>query len=220
MWPLALTWIERFDHGVLHWINCDLHGPVLQRVLFTMQEKTFAIPLVLALIAWIAVRRGRRVALRTLVTCLLAFVVSWGVASGMWATFGRPRPPASGVLVLRTPAERATCAVHPDSISLRKYVSHRPGFPSQHALNAAAFAIALLLAMRGIGWLAIVYAFLVGVARVYTAAHWPTDVLAGLTLGALIGWGVWRLVPWLFGLVHHRGWVEADAADGVADVGA
>jgi len=212
--PMGATVIERFDRAALHWINCDLQGPVLQRVLFTLQDKFVGVPLVLLLIIWIAWRRGRRVALRTFVTCLLTYLVCWGVASAMWATIGRPRPPrTAGVLVLRTPAERATCAAHPDSVSLRMYVSHRPGFPSQHALNAAAFAMAIFLAMRVLGCFAIVYALIVGVARVYTAAHWPTDVLAGLALGAVIGWCVWRSVPRLLGLVHRRAWVEAEPYD-------
>ena len=65
------------------------------------------------------------------------------------------------------------------------------GFPSGHATAAAAFCGALLylsaslpLATRRlVRALAIVGVLLVGLARVILRAHWPSDVLGGITLG-------------------------------------
>lgn len=64
-------------------------------------------------------------------------------------------------------------------------------FPSDHATMAGAVAAGLFLVRRGLGWIATVAALLIAFARVYIAAHYPQDVLAGLVLGAavvLIGW--------------------------------
>src|SRR5664279_6288457 len=54
-----------------------------------------------------------------------------------------------------------------------------------------AVAAALLLVNRRLGLLACLAAALMALTRVYTAAHYPWDVLAGLAFGAsvtLLGW--------------------------------
>ncbi len=207
--PFALILPEQLDRSLLHWINCDLHTPWLQDVLFFIQSKDVGIPLVVVLIFGIVFLKGRRTALRTLLTCALGFVVSWLIAEGMWATLQRERPPRVLEKVLRTPEERATCAAHPDSVSVRKHISSKPGFPSQHAQHSALFAAALFLAVRWIGLLAGIYAVLVAVARVMIGTHWPSDVIAGLIIGPLVAWGVWWLVPRLVGRLGRRDWVES-----------
>lgn len=209
--PLALAWYEQLDRSIFHWINCDLYAPWLQDLLFFLQSKSVGVPLVLVLIAGIVFLRGRRTALRTLVTCAVGFVVSWLVADLMWSTLQRPRPPRVLEPVLRTPAELATCATQPNAVAVRKYVSGRPGFPSQHAQHSAVFAMALFLAVRWLGLLAGFYALLVAFARVLMGAHWPSDVLAGLLIGPFVAWGVWWSVPHVFGIVGHRSWVESEA---------
>lgn len=214
--PLALSWIERFDRSVLHWVNCDLHAPWLQDVLFFIQRRQVGIPLVVLLALGIGFFRGRRLALRVLVTCALTFVVGWQLAEFMWDTIQRDRPPRVLETVLRTPAEQATCGAHPESVSPRKYVSSRPGFPSQHATHSMGFAVVLLLAVRWIGAVAVFYALLVSIARLMVGTHWPTDVMAGMTIGALIAWGVWSLVPRLFGLVGLRAFLMETDVQGVS----
>jgi membrane-associated phospholipid phosphatase len=65
------------------------------------------------------------------------------------------------------------------------------GFPSGHATAAAAFVGAVLYlsgslppaSRRLVRVLALVGVILVGLARVILRAHWPSDVLGGITLG-------------------------------------
>lgn len=69
-----------------------------------------------------------------------------------------------------------------------------PAFPSDHAVVAGAVAAGLWFVDRRIGLVATLAAALMALARVYTAAHYPHDVAAGLVLGAAIAAGGWFLV--------------------------
>jgi undecaprenyl-diphosphatase len=59
-------------------------------------------------------------------------------------------------------------------------------FVSDHATLAMAMAVALFLAHRRFGVLAIVLAVLAGVSRVYMGVHYPTDVAGGFALGTAV----------------------------------
>ncbi|WP_225433708.1 phosphatase PAP2 family protein [Mycolicibacterium mucogenicum] len=60
------------------------------------------------------------------------------------------------------------------------------GFPSIHAVIAAAVAAGLWLTNRYLGVVAAVAAVVMAFARVYVGAHYPSDVLAGLALGVVV----------------------------------
>lgn len=66
-------------------------------------------------------------------------------------------------------------------------------FPSGHALLFFSIATVLFCFNKKVGALAFGVAALIGVARVYVGAHWPSDILAGAALGALAGWATYRL---------------------------
>ncbi len=67
-------------------------------------------------------------------------------------------------------------------------------FPSNHALNnaAAATILTFFYRRRWVLWWTI--ALTVSYSRVYCGVHWPTDIAAGLVIGALGGWAVIALV--------------------------
>ncbi|MFJ8958270.1 phosphatase PAP2 family protein [Lentzea sp. NPDC102401] len=80
----------------------------------------------------------------------------------------RPRVPAM-------PARRAL-PEHPDSSS----------FPSKHAVTAAAFGTATALVDREAAVFVTPVVLLVAYSRLRTRVHWPTDVLGGLAIGAVV----------------------------------
>ena len=75
-------------------------------------------------------------------------------------------------------------------------------FPSGHALLAAATYLTLGALLARVHpnrvtkvylmSLAILLTLIVGLSRIYLGVHWPTDVLAGWTMGS-----IWALVCWL-----------------------
>ena len=87
-------------------------------------------------------------------------------------------------------------------------------FPSGHSMMAAVVYLTLgallarTLADRPVKVyvlaVAVFATILVGVSRVYLGVHWPTDVLAGWTLGAAWALICWLVMTWL----QSRGQVE------------
>jgi undecaprenyl-diphosphatase len=59
-------------------------------------------------------------------------------------------------------------------------------FPSNHAVIAAAAAVALLFVSRRLGTVAVVAACAMAVSRVWVGVHYPHDVMAGVLVGTLI----------------------------------
>ena len=127
----------------------------------------------------------------------------WLVSAGLLALFGGPdgrRAALTGVaaigatsLVVNQPMKMIGDRHRPDRDDLgvpqQRWVTmpSSTSFPSGHSASAAAFAAAvgdllptLKVPLRGA-------AAVVAFSRVYTGVHYPSDVLVGATVGALLG---------------------------------
>ena len=95
----------------------------------------------------------------------------------LWIVLMIAAPAAEGLLKI------AIGRARPESVAF--------GFPSGHATAAAAFFGAVLYlagslppaSRRAVRALAVACIVLVGLARIILRAHWPSDVLGGITLG-------------------------------------
>ena len=69
-------------------------------------------------------------------------------------------------------------------------------FPSGHTLEAFAMAatVSFMFRRKKIIFPVYIWAILVAYSRMALGVHYPSDVLAGIMIGTLIGW----FVPWIF----------------------
>jgi undecaprenyl-diphosphatase len=145
--------------------------------------------LTFSVLGYLVIKRRFRAAL------LLALAVGGGVVLSqlLKSVFSRPRP---------------------DLVPYGSYV-YFASFPSGHSMLSAATYLtlgALVARLQKsrrlqlyILCLAVTITFLVGISRVYLGVHWPTDVLAGWTAGA-----VWAaLCALTMHSLQRRGQVEA-----------
>ena len=164
--------VNRLDQSVLDWF-VEHRQPwvnTAMRVATTLGSSAFLIPLLLAVSAWYWRRGGTT---RPFLLLALAYGGSYLVSQSVKVLVGRPRPPAGVV------------------------IGHYSGyaFPSGHATESAAvylmLAVVLAAAMPpggrrvAVRVAAVLVVTLVGITRMYLAAHWLTDVLAGWCFGTL-----------------------------------
>ena len=88
------------------------------------------------------------------------------------------------------------CDIDP-TIALLVPHPHDFSFPSGHTGASFAAAYVMLLGKSNLWVCAMVLAGLIAFSRLYLYVHYPTDVLAGIVLGILVGWFAWRVSAWL-----------------------
>jgi undecaprenyl-diphosphatase len=177
------------DEHLLFLLNQQWTHPVLDRVLGTLSSMDFWIPFLLLGAVWIAwKKRARGVA--CIAICILGVGLNEScIASPLKKLTRRARPHQSIEGVRRVDV----APVHPRllSVAYPMQISHsgkpdpgdpmRRSFPSAHVLNSTLLSVVLWAFLRWPGWFLL--PLLMAWSRVYTGAHWPTDVLASLCLG-------------------------------------
>src|SRR5262249_19857645 len=144
-----------------------------------------------------------------------------GMTAAVWSPLGMLAALAINQPIASELNETRPCNALHDIVVL--HCNTDAGFPSDHAVMAGAVTAGLWLGNRRLCALAALAAIVMAFARVYVAAHYPQDVLAGLALGAavsLLGYVVARpLLRRLLTVVHRtplRILVTASATEPVA----
>lgn len=158
-----------FDESILLWVN-QFSSPVLDQVMLAVTrlgDPDIVVPLTCISFVWLWWRWRWRVAAIFAITCVGGAVLS----NSLKLLFGKERPELWSQMLTET------------SYS----------FPSGHALGSMVLygLLAYLLAQRfqSQKWLiygvAVVLIGSIGFSRIYLGVHWPTDVVAGYSIGFL-----------------------------------
>ncbi len=63
-------------------------------------------------------------------------------------------------------------------------------FPSGHATFFMALAATIVFAHKRAGYIFMLFALVIGIARIMAGVHFPIDILGGFVLGAIVSYAV------------------------------
>ncbi|MBA2937323.1 phosphatase PAP2 family protein [Paenibacillus sp. CGMCC 1.16610] len=160
-----MQWLRQVDHNIFVWCNQRVHHFVLDwlfGLITHMGGASFTI-LCTILVIWLAPNDWESVGLQILAALTFSHVIAVIIKKKMRRN--RPFRVLQQVRVGRFP--------------LKDY-----SFPSGHTTAIFAFVTPFLfLSSQGVALLLIIFAGLVAFSRVYWGYHYPTDCVAGGTIG-------------------------------------
>jgi undecaprenyl-diphosphatase len=158
--------LEALDRHAAEWL-ANLHWPVVTPVMKGLTDIGAHGIVWLVVGLAVAVWLRRPLVLVVLVAAEELSSLTDGVLKG---AIGRQRPPF------------ADPRVHP-----LIPVPHDPSMPSGHAMLAFTGAVLLAAVVPRFRWAFLALAAAIALSRVYLGVHYPSDVLAGAVVGAVIG---------------------------------
>lgn len=163
-----MEWITQLDFGILYWIQDNFRCVFLD---FLMPVITFlgndGLIWLLSAGVLLLLPKYRRTGILLLVGLAVGALVGNAV---MKPLFARMRP----------------CWINP-AVEMLISVPRDFSFPSGHTLSSVIAATVLTAADRRFGAMAIPLAALIAFSRLYLFVHFPTDVLASVAFGIVIG---------------------------------
>ncbi|MFA9371782.1 MAG: phosphatase PAP2 family protein [Labilibaculum antarcticum] len=174
----------QIDKELLLWLN-SFHTPFWDVIMMIFTRKEFWIPFYLILLYQIYKFRGKE-ALWWIIGLFVLVALCDQISTQLFKNvFERFRPS-------HDPSLQGMINFVGD------YRGGKYGFVSSHATNSFGFAIfsSLLFKNRLYTFFIFTWSLLIIYTRIYLGVHFPGDILGGMLLGLLIGYGVYHLTKW------------------------
>lgn len=176
--------ILSWDNSAMILLNLgEFHNGCLDFFMWMNSQIFIWLPVMLVFI-FVLIKNKKRDALAIIGLTILVFLLCDQISSSILKPLiARPRPSRD-----------------PQVMHLLSYVNSYKGglfgFPSSHAANSFGFAIfsALIFKHRAYTIVALLWASLCAYTRIYLGVHFPTDIICGTLLGAMVAF----LCYWLY----------------------
>jgi membrane-associated phospholipid phosphatase len=176
---VAITASFYFDESVRNFVaqhqNRTTHNFLHNVSRFGDWPEHFGLGLILAGVAWL--RRSKKWT-PIFLSMLAALAIAGLIGRGIKISTGRARPSVKSEEVWNGP----------------RFSSKFHAFPSGHVAASTAFFAVLFLANWRIGLACVPIPILIGISRMYVAAHYLSDVVCAAILGIVCALLVWRFV--------------------------
>lgn len=204
MIPL-LAWLHALDLQLLYFINQTGSRPWLDPIMARVSDfNSWRIPLAVLVLAFIVAGgfRGRQFLLLMVFSLVIGDgLIDWGIKLAVH----RPRP-------LETEPHLRVVSLHEVRESVPVHTDKGRSFTSGHACNNVALAMMGCAVFGRWAWFLWPWAALVSYSRIYTASHYPSDILGSWIVAILYSYGIllgaawlWpRYAPRLFPSLHAR----------------
>lgn len=189
-----LHWLTQLDDRLLLFVN-GMHSPYWDCFMKLYSGKLIWVPMYVA-IFWVM---AKNLHWKTLLVCVAALALTIVFADQVGATLIRPQVERLRPANLENPI---SAFVH----IVDGYRGGRYGFPSCHAANTfgLAFFLCFLFRNRGLAAFMLGWAALTCYSRMYLGVHYLGDLLAGMLIGLLGAWIMYRI----FAKVTRHRWEE------------
>jgi undecaprenyl-diphosphatase len=163
----ALAWLDQAELVACHRFNRAVRSAGLLKM-FRVASRVGDGVLWYSLVALLALAGGAE-GLQSALQCAVAGIAGLAIYRGLKNVLVRERPYITHATIV--------CAGRP---------LDRFSFPSGHTLHAVSFTVLICSGIPQLAWILVPMALLIAGSRVVLGLHYPSDVVAGGLIGALL----------------------------------